>query len=51
MDPWIDVGVDTMLVPVASEPVEVLLPALDAAVAVIERYSGVVAPAGESLDG
>jgi probable F420-dependent oxidoreductase len=51
MDPWVEVGVDTILVPANSEPIEVLLPALDAAIPVIERYSGVAAPAREPLDG
>lgn len=51
MDPWVEVGVDAILVPAESEPLDALLPMLDAAVPVIERYAGVAAPAGRPVDG
>jgi probable F420-dependent oxidoreductase len=39
MDPWVEMGVDAILVPAASEPLEALLPVLDAAAKVIEQYA------------
>jgi probable F420-dependent oxidoreductase len=44
MDPWVEVGVDAILVPVESAPVDVILPALDAAALVIDRYSSATTP-------
>lgn len=38
VDPWAEIGVDAILVPADSEPLDVLLPGLDAAAALIERY-------------
>jgi probable F420-dependent oxidoreductase len=51
MDPWVETGVDAILVPVESEPFDAILPGLDAAVAVIERYSSVATPAPGRRDG
>jgi probable F420-dependent oxidoreductase len=51
MDPWVNTGVDAILVPAESEPLDAILPVLDAAVAVIERYSSVAAPAPGRTDG
>jgi probable F420-dependent oxidoreductase len=39
MDPWAEIGVDAILVPADSEPLDALLPGLDGAAAVIERYA------------
>lgn len=38
MDQWVEIGVDAILIPADSEPLDILLPALDASAAVIERY-------------
>ncbi len=51
MDPWVETGVDAILVPADSEPLDTILPALDAATAVIERYSSVATHSPGGTDG
>jgi probable F420-dependent oxidoreductase len=51
IDPWMETGVDAILVPAESEPLDVLLPALDAAAAVIERYTPAATPVPGPTDG
>jgi probable F420-dependent oxidoreductase len=51
MDPWVETGVDAILVPADSEPLDTVLPALDAAAGVIERYASVATPGAARVDG
>lgn len=41
MDPWVELGVDTILIPLDSEPLDALLPVLDHAAGMVERYRSV----------
>jgi len=51
MDPWVETGVDAILVPVDSEPLDTVLATLDASAGVIDRYSSVAAQGVAPGDG
>ncbi len=51
MDPWVDIGVDTILVPAESRSLDALLPLLDAAASVVEQYKPITTGAEEWADG
>lgn len=46
-EPWADLGVDMVLIAVPSEPLDAVLPVLDAAQPTIVRFGSPVRPAGE----
>jgi probable F420-dependent oxidoreductase len=47
-DPWVEIGVETILMPAPSEPADVVLSVLDAAQPVVAAYSDGAAPAPEA---